>query len=190
HEIGHYFGLDHPWGADGSNCNTAANSDGVADTPATNNPYYNCPTFPSNTNACTTTANGSMFMNYMDYVNDACMAFFTAGQKAIMQNTLAGPRLSLITSNNGCGALGLDDFEAINAIAVYPNPVSNYFQISSPQLAIDEVELFNALGQLVSTQKLSGTNPQVQVNQLAEGTYYIRMYSQGSFVKSAKIVKQ
>ena len=190
HEIGHYFGLDHPWGADGSNCNTTANSDGVADTPATNNPYYNCPTFPSNTNACTATVNGSMFMNYMDYVNDACMAFFTAGQKAIMQNTLAGPRLSLITSNNGCGALSLDDFEAINAIAVYPNPVRNYFQITSPQLAIDEVELFNALGQLVSTQKLSGTNPQVQVNQLAEGTYYIRMYSQGSFVKSAKIVKQ
>jgi len=190
HEIGHYFGLDHPWGSDGSNCNTTANSDGVADTPATNNPYYNCPTFPSNTNACTTTNNGSMFMNYMDYVDDACMAFFTAGQKAIMQNTLAGPRFSLITSNNGCGALTLDDFEAINAIAVYPNPVTNYFQITSPLVAIDEVELFNALGQLVSTQKLVGTNAQVNVNELAVGTYYIRIYNQGSFVKSAKIVKQ
>ena len=190
HEIGHYFGLDHPWGSDGSNCNTTANSDGVADTPATNNPYYNCPTFPSNTNACTTTTNGSMFMNYMDYVDDACMAFFTAGQKAIMQNTLAGPRFSLITSNNGCGALTLDDFEAINAIAVYPNPVTNYFQITSPLVAIDEVELFNALGQLVSTQKLVGTNAQVNVSELAVGTYYIRIYNQGSFVKSAKIVKQ
>ena len=190
HEIGHYFGLDHPWGSDGSNCNTTANSDGVADTPATNNPYYNCPTFPSNTNACTTTTNGSMFMNYMDYVDDACMAMFTTGQKGIMQNTLAGPRLSLITSNNGCGALTLEDFEAINAIAVYPNPVRNYFQITSPLVAIDEVELFNALGQLVSTQKLVGTNAQVNVSELAVGTYYIRIYNQGSFVKSAKIVKQ
>jgi len=131
-----------------------------------------------------------MFMNYMDYVNDACMAFFTAGQKAIMQNTLAGPRLSLITSNNGCGALSLDDFEAINAIAVYPNPVSNYFQITSPQIAIDEVELFNALGQLVGKQKLLVVNAQVNVNELAAGTYYLRIYNQGAFVKSAKIVKE
>lgn len=190
HEIGHYFGLDHPWGADGSTCNSAANSDGVADTPTTNNPYYNCPTFPSNTNACTTTANGSMFMNYMDYVNDACMAFFTAGQKAIMQNTLAGPRFSLITSNNGCGALSLDDFEAINAIAIYPNPVSNYFQITSPLIPVDEVEVFNALGQLVSTQKLVGINAQVNVSELAAGTYYLRIYNEGAFVKSAKIIKQ
>jgi hypothetical protein len=190
HEIGHYFGLDHPWGADGSNCNSAANSDGVADTPATNNPYYNCPTFPSNTNACTTTVNGSMFMNYMDYVNDACMAFFTAGQKAIMQNTLAGPRLSLITSNNGCNPLALEDFEAINAIAIYPNPVHNYFQITSPLVAVDEVELYNAMGQLVSIQKLTGTNAQVNVSELAIGTYYLRIYNQGAFVKSAKIVKQ
>lgn len=190
HEIGHYFGLDHPWGADGSNCNSAANSDGVADTPATDNPYFNCPTFPDNTNACTSTTNGSLFMNYMDYVDDACMAMFTTGQKGIMQNTLAGPRLSLITSNNGCNPLALEDFEAINAIAVYPNPVRNYFQITSPLVAIDEVELFNALGQLVSTQKLVGTNAQVNVSELAVGTYYIRIYNQGSFVKSAKIVKQ
>ena len=130
-----------------------------------------------------------MFMNYMDYVDDACMAFFTAGQKAIMQNTLAGPRLSLITSNNGCGALSLDDFEAINAIAVYPNPATNYFQITSPLIAVDEVELYNVMGQLVSTQKLLGTNAPVNVSELAAGTYYLRIYNEGTFVKSAKIVK-
>ena len=65
HEIGHYFGLDHPWG-DGNTaiaCGTGVNSDGVADTPATSGPYFNCPTFPSNTNACTSSTNGSMFMN-------------------------------------------------------------------------------------------------------------------------------
>lgn len=107
-----------------------------------------------------------------------------------MQNTLAGPRLSLITSNNGCNPLALEDFEAINAIAVYPNPVRNYFQITSPLVAVDEVELFNAMGQLVSTQKLLGTNAQVNVSELAVGTYYLRIYNQGSFVKSAKIVKQ
>jgi hypothetical protein len=189
HEIGHYFGLLHPWGDDGSSCGSGANSDGVSDTPATDDPYFGCPTFPNNTNACTTTANGSMFMNYMDYVDDACMAFFTAGQKVIMQNTLAGPRLSLLSSN-GCASLGLTEFQAVNAISVYPNPVSQYFMITSPQAQIDEVEIFNTIGQVVKTQKLSQTNNVINIDELASGTYYLRIYNEGKFLKSDKIIKK
>jgi len=33
-----------------------------------------------------------MFMDYMDYVDDAAMVMFTAGQVARMNATLAGPR--------------------------------------------------------------------------------------------------
>ncbi len=189
HEIGHYFGLEHPWGEDFSSCGSAANNDGVADTPAVDNPHYDCPTFPTNVNTCTTTANGAMFMNYMDYVNDACMAFFTAGQKTIMQNTLAGPRLSLLTSN-GCASLGLDNEAAVKAIAVYPNPVSRYFMITSPQAEIDEVEIFNSVGQLVKTQKLTQTNNVINIEEFAVGTYYLRIYNQGQFVKSDKVIKK
>ena len=189
HEIGHYFGLSHPWGDDFSNCASTQNSDGVADTPATNRWYYDCPTFPSNTYTCTNTANGAMFMNFMDYVDDACMAFFTAGQKTIMQNTLAGPRLSLLSSN-GCGALGLNEVEAIRAIAVYPNPVSKYFMITSPQVEIDEVEIFNTMGQLVKTQKLSLANNVINIEELASGTYYLRIYNDGQFLKSDKVIKK
>ena len=189
HEIGHYFGLYHPWGADGSACGTGANSDFVTDTPATNNPYYDCPTYPDNTNACTASTNGSMFMNYMEYVDDACMAFFTVGQKTVVRNALSGPRLSLLSSN-GCGTLGLNDYEAVNAIAVYPNPVSSYFMITSPELKIDEVELYNALGQLVKTQKLIQTNNVINIQDLSSGTYYLRIYSEGKFLKSDKVIKE
>ena len=41
---------------------------------------YNCPGFPHNAAACNTSY-GDMFMNYMDYTNDACMNLFTEGQK-------------------------------------------------------------------------------------------------------------
>lgn len=191
HEIGHYFGLFHIWGD--SNGNTicgSTNDDMVADTPPTDAPYFNCPAYPSNTNACTVTATGSMFMNYMDYVNDACMAMFTNGQKTIVQNTLAGPRLSLLSSN-GCSTLGLTDFEAMNAISVYPNPVSQYFMITSPQSQIDEVEIFNNMGQLIKTQKLtSQSNNVVNIDGLASGTYYLRIYNEGKLLKSDKIIKK
>ena len=36
-----------------------------------------------------------MFMNYMDYVDDAAMVMFTVGQVARMNATLAGPRKKL-----------------------------------------------------------------------------------------------
>jgi len=193
HEIGHYFGLDHPWGAGisgpGYTCGVGENSDGVADTPATLRQYYNCPTFPTNLYACSSTANGSMFMNYMDYVDDACMGMFSNGQKVVVQNTLAGPRLSLLSSN-GCTSLGLNEVAAIKAIAVYPNPASKYFMITSPQVDIDEVEIFNTVGQLVKTQKLTQANNVINIEDLASGTYYLRIYNAGEFLKSDKIIKK
>ena len=42
--------------------------------------------------SCNNGPNGDMFMNYMDYVDDAVMVMFTAGQVARMNATLAGPR--------------------------------------------------------------------------------------------------
>lgn len=191
HEIGHYFGLDHPWGEGdtSSACGVGINNDGVADTPATSGPYFNCPSFPNNTYACTSTTNGSMFMNYMDYVNDSCMAFFTAGQKAIFQSTLSGPRASLLTSN-GCSSLGLNDIEAIRAIAVYPNPVSQYFMITSPHTNIDFVEVYNSTGQLVKTQKLEQINNSIYIEDLVSGVYFLKIYNEGKFLKSDKIVRK
>jgi len=179
HEIGHFFGLEHPWGNDGSSCGSGSNSDGVADTPATDNPHYGCPTFPSNANTCTSSTNGAMFMNYMDYVDDACMAFFTTGQKTIVSNTLATTRISLLSST----ALSVDNFEKFNSIRVYPNPASGY-------LAIDEVEVYNTIGQLVKTQQLTQTNNVVNIDEFAAGTYYLRIYNEGKFLKSDKIIKK
>ena len=39
-----------------------------------------------------------MFMNYMDYVDDAAMFMFTKGQVRRMDATLAGPRLPITQS--------------------------------------------------------------------------------------------
>ena len=80
HEVGHWLNLEHIWGAWGS-----CGNDQVADTPKQEMENYSCPAFPLHPNACSTTnANGDMFMNYMDYTNDACMNLFTEGQKTRM----------------------------------------------------------------------------------------------------------
>jgi hypothetical protein len=117
------------------------------------------------------------------------MVMFTNGQKTVMQNAIAGPRASLLTSN-GCVSLGLDEAQTLQAIAVYPNPVSQYFMITSPHVTIDLVEVYNTNGQLVKTQKLEEVNNKVFIDEFQSGVYYLRIYSDGKFLKSDKIVKK
>jgi Pregnancy-associated plasma protein-A/Secretion system C-terminal sorting domain/Fibronectin type III domain len=100
HEVGHWLNLNHIWGDDGTAC---TGTDNVADTPNQAGENYGCPTFPKV--SCSNGPNGDMFMNYMDYTDDACMFMFSTGQKARMQAVLAagGARASLNTSI-GCNA--------------------------------------------------------------------------------------
>ncbi|MFK3984080.1 zinc metalloprotease [Micromonospora sp. NPDC050397] len=90
HEVGHWLNLRHIWGDDGDGC---GGDDLVADTPNQAGPNYGRPTWPRVT--CDNGPDGDMFMNFMDYTDDAAMVMFTAGQVARMATTLAGPRSSL-----------------------------------------------------------------------------------------------
>jgi hypothetical protein len=89
HEVGHYLNLRHIW-ADSNDC---SGSDQVSDTPRAQMPNYGKPDFPHI--SCNNGPNGDMFMDYMDYVDDAAMFMFTQGQAARMNATLAGPRKKL-----------------------------------------------------------------------------------------------
>ena len=89
HEVGHYLNLRHIWG-DRNDC---SGNDFVADTPPARESNNGKPKFPHVT--CNNGPSGDMFMNYMDYVDDASMYMFTSGQVARMNATLAGPRKKL-----------------------------------------------------------------------------------------------
>jgi hypothetical protein len=109
HEVGHWLNLLHVWGS-----GTCGN-DQVGDTPTQQTSNFGCPTFPQVT--CNNGPNGDMFMNYMDYTDDACMMMFSAGQSTRMQSLFStgGSRASLLTSN-GCQPLQSGSF-AFNAVA-------------------------------------------------------------------------
>jgi hypothetical protein len=98
HEVGHWLNLRHIWGDDGTSC---TGSDLVTDTPNQADENYGCPAFPAV--SCSNGPNGDLFMNYMDYTDDACMFMFTTGQKNRMQALFAtgGARASLLSST-GC----------------------------------------------------------------------------------------
>ncbi len=90
HEVGHYLNLRHIWG------DATCGNDLVADTPTQTGANYGKPTYPLY-NTCSGTARSVMFMNYMDYVDDAAMFMFSAGQKTRAQSVLtsSGARAGL-----------------------------------------------------------------------------------------------
>lgn len=92
HEVGHWLNLEHIWG-DSPGCSP---DDGVSDTPLQGSEYGGCPSHPQN--SC---GSNDMFMNYMDYVNDACMNVYTAGQRNRMRTAIQNSRPGLLTSQ-GC----------------------------------------------------------------------------------------
>ncbi|OQD77414.1 hypothetical protein PENANT_c104G07427 [Penicillium antarcticum] len=99
HEIGHWLNLLHIWGDDdgwgaGLLC---SGTDLCDDTPNQAIPNRGGPAFPHIT--CRNGPNGDLFMNYMDYSDDATTVMFTKGQVARMDATLSGPRASLAGSN-------------------------------------------------------------------------------------------
>jgi len=116
HEAGHFFGLYHSWGDDGTGCGTddfrqvpgtcllpAALL--LGDTPNQAGATAGCPT-GVRTDNCSPASPGFMYQNYMDYTDDACYSMFTAKQVERAEYMLANCRTSLTTSN-GCAAVTL-----------------------------------------------------------------------------------
>ena len=99
HEVGHWLNLLHIWGDDGGAC---SGSDEVSDTPNAADENYGCPSFPQV--SCNNGPNGEMYMNYMDYTDDACMQMFTPGQKSRMWAILEGGVRASVASSKGCSA--------------------------------------------------------------------------------------
>ena len=75
HEVGHWLNLRHIWG-DTLDC--SGGGQGVGH-PELQGPQHRQADVPE-VLSCSNGPNGDMFMNYMDYVDDAAMFMFTAGQ--------------------------------------------------------------------------------------------------------------
>ena len=155
HEIGHYLGLEHTFYAGCSDW------DGCDDTPSTSSPNYGCPAFPQE--SCSTI---DMTMNYMDYVNDACMYMFTECQANIMINSLVNLRSDLIASTD-C-SVSINDLSS-SSILVYPNPVEDkmYIEMNDPFVSV-----FDIYGRHILSKDIQNSVV-LDVSYLASGTYFL-----------------
>jgi hypothetical protein len=106
HEIGHFFDLDHIWGP--NNCESGSQSceddDGVDDTPLQLQCNFGSPAEDAViADECTPDAPGTMWMNYMNYVDDKAMVMYTPGQYNRMEATIQGiPWIQQLSQSTAC----------------------------------------------------------------------------------------
>lgn len=172
HEIGHWLNLDHPWGFNENNSNCTSD-DGISDTPKLMEPNFGCPSFPHKT--CTNNPdNGDMFMNYMDYTNDACMTMFTEGQKAEMHAVLNGPRAGIKNANIPA-AVNYPD--AVGVLDLYPNPTRGEFTLELKETPNEPITytLVNSIGAVVMRGVLSNRLTRIEATNQQAGIYFLNI---------------
>jgi hypothetical protein len=191
HECGHYLGLRHTWG-DGS-CVTDYCNDTPPEGGAT---YYGVSTGNSSwvypytkTNNCTATGayksddgDGIMYMNFMDYSDDAYMCLFTPDQVTRMQTALTNsPNRNQLTQSATNMGVGIKNTNPLAGnISLYPNPNNGQFNFS---VALAEAtnlnfSVVNMLGQVVfnkTENNISQTVLSYNLNALGKGVYFINI---------------
>lgn len=200
HEIGHWLGLKHIWG------DTDCGDDQVDDTPRQRSYNYGCPSFPHVTE-CSQDANGDMFMNYMDFSDDACMNMFTAGQVKRMRAAFANgnARNGFLTSFACDSTLvqaaptGTDTTAAApeataakaDEFKVFPNPVQSAMNIEykAGTIATEKnFAVYNAMGVKVLTGVITKDKTTVSVAGLVAGMYIVRI-GEGSNSYVTRLIK-
>lgn len=191
HEVGHWLGLQHIWG------DAACGNDEVDDTPVQAGYTAGCPTGFRST--CGNAPDGDMYMNYMDFTNDACMNLFTQGQKKRMRAQFAygGPRYSLLTSTGlntpwvEAAPLPVEDTIAqLPFLKVFPNPAKNEMALQCTTADGYTGTLYLVNGSGIPVQKIIVTSNIQKVNlmTLKPGIYFLQGLLNGKRIYK-KIVK-
>ena len=150
HELGHYFNLLHLWG------DNYCGDDWVNDTPTQEEANFGCKSHPS----ISCNNNGDMFMNFMDYSDDACMNSFTIGQRNRVWSSISNYRPDLINQ------IGCDEIINTNSDAsieiLYPiNEINGCNNPIYPEVKITNMSTQN-LYTAVIKYKINSSNYQYQ----------------------------
>ena len=169
HEMGHYLNLGHLWGSGADNFD-CEQDDGLEDTPRQADTYRNtCPSVPPF--SC---GSADMFMNYMNYTDDACMALFTPGQKARMWGALMQFRSGLLQSS--CAPVASAPALTHAPPRLLGNPAKNVAHLQLSEKEKYEIAIFDAAGRLVLlTSHRGGGLLDIDLSGWAAGIYHIKV---------------
>jgi hypothetical protein len=171
HEVGHWLGLKHIWG------DQFCGDDMVQDTPNQGNFTPGCPT--TFRTSCNNSVTGDMYMNYMDYTNDACMNLFTRGQSYRMRSLFftGGPRSSLMLSKGIGQAWNHTQPEEIQRpvpVKLFPNPARQELIINlGEEWRNRQLRITDIAGNVLISFQMTSIQQSVNLSALKPGMYIL-----------------
>lgn len=152
----------------------------------------------SSTSICpgeTVTLNASGATNYTFNPGGFVGSGITASPNATTNYTITGTLVNngcvddttITISLKECDALGIRSvenyFESIN---IYPNPSHGYFIVETPSND-KTIEVFNATGQLITTEKMTGKPSRILTETWESGIYFVKLSVNGNVSHIEKI---
>jgi len=203
HEFGHFFEIWHPSGDDNGLCpwDAGGKDDGISDTPPeglNHQGSYTIP-LPRVTDNCSDSANGILYMDFMDYPDDPFALLFTQEQAARMQsNVLPGGESYSLTTHpgvfdaTGCPNLGVANANVQHNITISPNPAHSVVHVNiGHNEQLQYMTITNLLGQVVQHIIPSAKGPiyTIDMDGMQKGVYFVQCYFTDGMV-SGKIILQ
>ena len=175
HETGHWLNLKHTWG------DAYCGDDKVDDTPKQSGYTVGCPS--SVRISCSNAPLGDMYMNYMDFTNDACVNLFTKGQKERMRALFApgGARYSILASKG----LGIPQNSEIPLpyeppqwlhTKIYPVPAKDELILDivyDTRWVGKMINIINLQGQVFDQILIKSGIQKINISRLPPGIYFI-----------------
>ncbi|HPE40051.1 MAG TPA: T9SS type A sorting domain-containing protein [Bacteroidales bacterium] len=154
--------------------------------------YYNeDPRSEYNTNGTTAlTSEKSNSMNAMEW-SVADPEYFLYGKyihNKVWTGNLKRPGLSVYATCNDCEWVGVNEADQKN-IAVRPNPATDNFTVTLVDNSTATIQLFNIVGQMVSSQITNELTATVNVADLTAGIYMLKVSQNGKTYTSKVVVK-
>ena len=129
-----------------------------------------------------------MFMNYMDYSDDASMNLFTVDQVARMNAVLDTYRSSIKTSKGALVGILENTFQPI--IQIYPNPTKDKLSIQTSFSGFIQISIYSLYGQFIRHEKLNNGFAEMDLSKESEGCYLLKFeIGEQSFYKKVIVAK-
>lgn len=106
-----------------------------------------------------------------------------------------------VTDSNGCKGVGqiyvfvwpvgINNPEFDQSISIFPNPANSFLYVQSEDQIIDQLDLYNALGELIKRLDDDSKTFQLDLNGFAEGIYFVRITSRSgeSLIRPVSILR-
>ena len=83
---------------------------------------------------------------------------------------------------------GVADYVNENSISIYPNPAVNMVTVHSDNELISEICIFNMVGKLVRKERVEDFQTEIDLSDVAPGTYLLKMKMQNGGIVSKKLI--